>query len=72
MRNSWYPRQHAEYLSTISDLNPRKVAAERDFTFGMQESMPKEVTRPAVDLLTPTPSSRRKTQPPTVRIDTMR
>ena len=37
MRNSWYPRQKAEYV-TVSNLNgvkPQNVAAERDFSFGM-------------------------------------
>ena len=44
MRNSWYPRQHAEYLSTIEGLKPKSVVAERDFTFGMQrqQEAPKE------------------------------
>lgn len=36
MRNAWYPRQQAEYLSTLRDIKPRDVVPERDFTFGMQ------------------------------------
>jgi len=36
MRNTWYPRQDAEYLSTLRNVKPRDVVAERDFTFGMQ------------------------------------
>lgn len=38
MRNTWYPRGQAEYLSTVSDINPRTVVAERDFTFGLSSS----------------------------------
>ncbi|CAF9942233.1 hypothetical protein IMSHALPRED_003427 [Imshaugia aleurites] len=41
MRNTWYPRQKAEYMttSTIQGLKPQNLVAERDFTFGMK---PKE------------------------------
>ena len=41
MRNSWYPRHWAEYMTgpTYQGLKPQKLAAERDFTFGME---PKE------------------------------
>lgn len=41
MRNSWYPRHKAEYMTgpTYQGLKPQKIAAERDFTFGME---PKE------------------------------
>lgn len=37
MRNAWFPRQKAEYvtISTLQGLKPREVVAERDFTFGM-------------------------------------
>ena len=41
MRNSWYPRHKAEYMtgSTYEGSKPQKIAAERDFTFDME---PKE------------------------------
>ena len=41
MRNSWYPRQKAAYMteSTSQGLKPQSIVAERDFTFGMK---PKE------------------------------
>ena len=47
MRNSWYPRQKAEYMteSTLQGLKPRDLVAERDFTFGMEpkeEQIPKQ------------------------------
>lgn len=38
MRNAWYPRQQAEYLSTFSDIKARDVVPERDFTFGMSSA----------------------------------
>ena len=39
MRNTWYPRQRAEYItvSTLQGLKPQKLVAERDFTFGMKQ-----------------------------------
>ena len=50
MRNSWYPRHKAEYMTgpTYQRLKPQKKAAERDFTFGME---PKE--EPSVKEKTP-------------------
>lgn len=47
MRNSWYPRQKAEYMtvSTLQGLKPQSIVAERDFTFGTMskdESAPKK------------------------------
>ena len=50
MRNSWYPRHKAEYMTgpTYRGLKPQKIAAERDFTFGME---PKE--EPSVKEKTP-------------------
>ena len=41
MRNSWYPRQKAEYMTepTPEGLNPQKIVTERDATFGIK---PKE------------------------------
>ena len=41
MRNSWYPRHKAEYMTgpAYQGLKPQKIAVERDFTFGME---PKE------------------------------
>lgn len=47
MRNTWYPRQKAEYMtaSTLQGLKPQSLVAERDFTFGMkpkEEPAPKE------------------------------
>ena len=47
MRNSWYPRHKAEYMtgSKYQGLKPQQIAAERDFTFGMElkeESSAKE------------------------------
>jgi hypothetical protein len=37
MRNAWFPRHKAEYVtvSTLQGLKPREVVAERDVTFGM-------------------------------------
>lgn len=45
MRNSWYPRQRAEYMtgSMLQGLKPQDLVAERDFTFGMK---PKEEEAP--------------------------
>ena len=45
MRNTWYPRQKAEYMtaSTLQGLKPQNIVAERDFTFGMK---PKEEPAP--------------------------
>ena len=47
MRNSWYPRQKAEYMtaSTLQGLKPQDLVAERDFTFGIkskEEPAPKK------------------------------
>ena len=47
MRNSWYPRQKAEYMTEVTSpgSKPQKIVAERDFTFGMkpeEETIPKE------------------------------
>ncbi len=47
MRNSWYPRQKAEYMTvpTSQGLKPQSIIAERDFTFGMkstEEQSPKK------------------------------
>lgn len=38
MRNSWYPRQKAEYVTaaTLQGVKPQAVVAERDFTFGIK------------------------------------
>lgn len=38
MRNSWYPRQKAEYVTaaTLQGTKPQAVVAERDFTFGIK------------------------------------
>lgn len=46
MRNTWYPRQRAEYVTaaTLQGIKPRAVVAERDFTFGIktkEEEAPK-------------------------------
>ena len=40
MRNSWYPRQKAAYVtaSTLQGLKPQDLVAERDFTFGMKSN----------------------------------
>lgn len=45
MRNSWYPRQKAAYMteSMAQGLKPQSIVAERDFTFGMK---PKEEQSP--------------------------
>lgn len=45
MRNTWYPRQWAEYMTatTLQGLKPQSLVAERDFTFGMK---PKEEPAP--------------------------
>ena len=51
MRNSWYPRQQAEYVTaaTLQGVKPQSLVAERDFTFGIKpeqeeapETKPKE------------------------------
>ncbi len=65
MRNSWYPRQHAEYLSTLSDIDPKNVVAARDFTFGMQDVIGEKKSKFAGDSDIPDlilPSSKRKTK----------
>ncbi len=38
MRNTWYPRQKAEYVTaaTLQGVKPQAVVAERDFTFGIK------------------------------------
>lgn len=38
MRNTWYPRQKAEYVTaaTLQGVKPQAVVAERDFTFGVK------------------------------------
>ena len=48
MRNSWYPRQKAKYMTepTSDGLKPQKIVAERDFTFGMKQEEPKEKPLP--------------------------
>lgn len=45
MRNTWYPRQRAEYVTaaTLQGVKPQAVVAERDFTFGVK---PKEEEAP--------------------------
>ena len=68
MRNSWYPRQHAEYLSTLSDVDPKTVVAERDFTFGMQDLKQKDVSKSAYDPVTLGPSPKARTTLLTVRM----
>ena len=42
MRNSWYPRQKAEYvtLSTLEGVKIQDLTAERDFAFGMRPQQP--------------------------------
>lgn len=37
MRNTWYPRQKAQYMtaSMLEGVKPKEVKAERDFTFGV-------------------------------------
>lgn len=54
MRNTWYPRQQAEYISTLQ-AKPRDIIAERDFSFGVQsqarqevETAPKAMEQPKV------------------------
>ena len=47
MRNSWYPRQRAAYMtgSISQGLKAQSLVAERDFTFGMkskEEQIPKK------------------------------
>lgn len=46
MRNTWYPRQKAEYVTaaTLEGVKPQTLVAERDFTFGVK---PKEDEEPA-------------------------
>lgn len=45
MRNTWYPRQRAEYMTaaTLQGVKPQAVVAERDFAFGVK---PKEEEAP--------------------------
>lgn len=40
MRNTWYPRQKAEYMtaSTLHGLKQQSLVAERDFAFGMKSN----------------------------------
>lgn len=47
MRNTWYPRQKAEYVTaaTLQGVKPKAIVAERDFTFGVR---PKEEEAPEV------------------------
>ncbi len=52
MRNSWYPRQHAEYLSTLSDIDPKTVIAVRDPSFGMKDAEQMDKTESADELVT--------------------
>ena len=49
MRNSWFPRHKAEYMTvqTSQGLKPQRIVAERDFTFGLQ---PEEEESPKKDL----------------------
>ena len=37
MRNIWYPRQMAEYMTHSQLQDQPGVIAERDFTFGMEQ-----------------------------------
>ena len=39
MRNIWYPRQKAEYMteSKLRQLNKKDVVMERDYTFGIEQ-----------------------------------
>lgn len=43
MRNTWYPRQKAAYVTMARGIKPQTLTAERDFTFGMK---PKEQPAP--------------------------
>ena len=50
MRNTWYPRQKAQYMTAATEpgKKPHKIQAERDFTFGMKskdEDIPKATTQ---------------------------
>ena len=51
MRNTWYPRQKAQYMTAATEpgKKPQKIQAERDFTFGMKsevENIHKTTTQP--------------------------
>ncbi|KAL6718962.1 Fructose-bisphosphate aldolase 1 [Lecanora helva] len=47
MRNTWYPRQKAEYVTAASleGVKPQDLVAERDFTFGVKK---KDVEAPKI------------------------
>ena len=50
MRNTWYPRQKAAYVTAASleGVKPQNLVAERDFTFGFKpkkEEAPKVVQK---------------------------
>lgn len=62
MRNSWYPHQKAEYIATISDVDPRTVVAERDFAFGVQDLKGKKAPESSYDPVTLGPVPKAKTQ----------
>lgn len=40
MRNAWYPRQRAAYMTAarLEGIKPQAVVAERDFTFGVTQA----------------------------------
>ena len=47
MRNTWYPRQKAKYMTVaaLQGIKPRDLVAERDFTFGMTPKEQEESVR---------------------------
>ena len=48
MRNVWFHRQIAEYISTARDIDPKTVVAQRDFSFSMSdEEMERQAKRSA-------------------------
>lgn len=48
MRNVWFHRQIAEYISTARDIDPKTVVAQRDFAFSMSdEEMERQAKRSA-------------------------
>lgn len=53
MRNEWYPRQKAEYVTTanLHGVKPQAIVAERDFRFGLN-SKEEEVSRPGEEQVT--------------------
>ncbi len=59
MRNDWFPRRVAEYVTQVQlrELNLKEASFDRDITFGMvqetpeQEEHPIEVPEVAVELL---------------------